>query len=1112
MGAQPDRAARIFDGAVELGTPAERAAYLNAACGQDLQLRAEVEELLDHDDAAGSFLNLSAPPDPQATTDAPAGRERPGAVIGPYRLLEQIGEGGFGVVFMAEQTQPVRRKVALKVLKPGMDTRQVVARFEAERQALALMDHPNIAHILDGGETASGRPYFVMELVRGIPITEFGDQSRLSIGERLELFLSVCQAVQHAHQKGIIHRDIKPSNVLVTLHDDKAVVKVIDFGIAKATGQPLTDKTLFTNFAQMIGTPLYMSPEQAQMSGLDVDTRSDIYSLGVLLYELLTGTTPFDKERLRSVGFDEIRRIIREEEPARPSTRMSTLAQAAATASANRQSDPKRLSQLLRGELDWIVMQALEKDRNRRYETVNGFAKDIQRYLADEPVLACPPSAAYRLRKFLRRNRRPVLALAVVLLALVGGIVGLTIGLLQAAAAQQAEAKQRGIAETNAEKALAAADAEKAAKLMAQKRLEQIERANDILASIFRNLDPRRAEKEQGLRRELGRLVDDAAKLLHTEPIDDPLVVARLQFLLGTSQVNLGHYQRGIPLLNESWQARQNQLGPDNADTLASLHGLAWAYLRAGQTAQAIPLFERTLAKRQATLGPDHQQTLQSLNDLALAYQDAGLMKKALPMLEQVLEREKSLRGADHPETLMAMSNLAWAYSADGRREKAVEMMEQALKKQLAARGPDHVDTLAFMNNLGEAYRSVGRLDKALPLLEQSLEKTKVMLGPDHPDTLTAQHNLATVFEGAGKLEKAISLLEDAVAKLQKKVGPDHPDTLVSILWLAETYQAAKRLDKAMPLFVEALQKSEAKHGAEHPATLNCKEGLANAYKAIGERDKALPLYEQVLSGRTAKLGRKHPDTLKSVDQLANAYAKLKQYERALPLYEEAVQLSRDRYGPDHIETRMGLANLGTNYMDLGNYEKASVLLEDVYAWARKQPANVQSRFAWLADALADTYERAGKLEKAEPFEREVLERDRSRFGADDPRLAPKMAALSNSLLRQHKYAVAETLLRECLTLCEKNQADHWTTFQAKALLGKTLLGQKKYAEAEPHLLKGYEGMKQREAAMSAEVRVRSLTNAAQYLVELYDAWDRPDQAASWRTKLEELKRPKQPK
>src|SRR5438876_233961 len=420
----------VFAQAVEIESPAERAAFLDQACCNDPELRREVGKLvLDHF-RAGEFLERPAA-HIVATVDEPV-REAPGTMIGPYKLLEQIGEGGFGVVFMAEQTQPVRRRVALKVLKPGMDTRQVVARFEAERQALALMDHPNIAHVFDGGTTAgepgcvsAGRPYFVMELVKGVPITDYCDQSQLTPRERLELFLHVCQAVQHAHQKGIIHRDIKPSNVLITLHDGTPVVKVIDFGIAKATGLQLTDKTLFTNFAQMIGTPLYMSPEQAGLSGLDVDTRSDVYSLGVLLYELLTGRTPFDKERFKEADYDEIRRIIREEEPPKPSTRISTLGQAASTVSTQRKSDPKRLSQLFRGELDWIVMKCLEKDRTRRYETANSFAADVQRYLNDEPVQACPPSASYRLRKFVRRNKR-----ALVTAALLGGMLLVVAGSL----------------------------------------------------------------------------------------------------------------------------------------------------------------------------------------------------------------------------------------------------------------------------------------------------------------------------------------------------------------------------------------------------------------------------------------------------------------------------------------------------------------------------------------------------------------------------------------------------------------------------------------------------------------------------------------------------------
>jgi WD40 repeat protein/serine/threonine protein kinase len=432
----------IFESAIEKQSPEERAALLAAACGDDRRLREGVEALL----AAHDRLAPAHPPGPAAGSiasfDGAPGLSA-GAVVGPYKLMEQIGEGGMGLVFVAEQQQPVRRKVALKVIKPGMDTRAVVARFEAERQALALMDHPNIAKVLDGGATDTGRPYFVMELVKGVPITEFCDQNRLSTRQRLELFLHVCRAVQHAHQKGVIHRDLKPNNVLVASHDGTPVVKVIDFGVAKAVGQQLTDKTVYTLFAQLVGTPLYMSPEQAGQSSLDVDTRTDVYALGVLLYELLTGTTPFDKDRLSRAGYDELRRIIREEEPPRPSARISTLGAAAATVSACRGSEPRKLSALVRGELDWIVMKALEKDRTRRYETASGLAQDVERYLKDEPVEACPPSAWYRLCKFARRNRRAVATGSAVVLAVLVAVAALATSTVLIARALRSETRAK---------------------------------------------------------------------------------------------------------------------------------------------------------------------------------------------------------------------------------------------------------------------------------------------------------------------------------------------------------------------------------------------------------------------------------------------------------------------------------------------------------------------------------------------------------------------------------------------------------------------------------------------------------------------------------------------
>jgi WD40 repeat protein/serine/threonine protein kinase len=488
----------IFIAALEKDSPEARSAYLAEACKGDANLKRCVERLINAHAGADNIIPAQAPGLP-TVSHLPPIEERPGSTIGPYKLLQELGEGGFGVVFMAEQEQPVRRKVALKIIKPGMDSKQVVARFEAERQALALMDHPNIARVLDGGATESGRPYFVMELVKGIPITEFCDKNRLTPHERLELFIPVCQAVQHAHQKGIIHRDIKPSNVLVTMYDDRPAPKVIDFGVAKAIEQKLTDQTLFTRVGQIIGTLEYMSPEQASLNALDVDTRADVYALGVLLYELLTGTTPLNKERLEGVAFLEMLRLIREEEPPKPSTRLSESGDALSTYAVYRKSDAQKLPKLVKGELDWIVMQALEKDRTRRYDTANALAADVQRYLKDEQVEACPPTVTYRLQKYMRRHKGMIATAGTVAAVLLFGIATTSWQAVRATGAENAALKNETQANASAVLAQEKAKEAKQQRDAAERDRDEVKALNAKLQAALKELQATQNELRRTL-------------------------------------------------------------------------------------------------------------------------------------------------------------------------------------------------------------------------------------------------------------------------------------------------------------------------------------------------------------------------------------------------------------------------------------------------------------------------------------------------------------------------------------------------------------------------------------------------------------------------------------
>jgi eukaryotic-like serine/threonine-protein kinase len=731
-----------------------------------------------------------------------------------------------------------------------------------------------------------------MELVKGTPITQFCDERKLSTRERLELFVPVCHAIQHAHQKGIIHRDIKPSNVLVALHDEKAVPKVIDFGVAKAVGQQLTEKTLYTGFGTLVGTPSYMAPEQATFNQLDIDTRSDIYSLGVLLYELLAGSPPFEPERLKKSALDEVLRLVREEDPPRPSQRLST-SETRASIAAVRQSEPAKLTKLLRGELDWVVMKALEKDRNRRYETANGFSADVQRYLAGEAVQAVPPSTGYRLRKFARRNKGPVLAAALVVLTLVAGVVGTSIGLVQAA--DRAEGERR-------------------AKVTAEKRLAQIEKGIDLLGSLFADLDPFAEEKEgRPLRAILRDRLDQTAAALEGEAIGDPLVVARLQDRLGQTYLGLGSPVRAEALFAKAVATRQAELGADHPLTLDSRHNQARAYEAAGKRIEAIKRFVQVRDARMRVLGPDHLDTLSTLNELGVAYLRSGRSTEAIALLEPVRDARVQQIGENHDHTLATLGHLAAAYLAVKKHPEAIALAEKVRDARVKKHGDIHPRAIEAVARLAYAYQAGYKMKAALDLYTRAQGITLLKLGPHHPLTLKVQGGLAHMYRVYRRTLEAIDLLENVRERQVTILGGHHPATLMTLLELAMTYQDA------------------------------------------GELDKALPLFQQAATG-VEKLEYAHSEAGRIFSNLASCHEQLKQYDQAEVWRRKWLPMSLEIDGPESFRyaSFIGLAGLGSNLVQQKKYADAEPVMRESLAILQKNFPGWESFRAQslLGDAL----------------------------------------------------------------------------------------------------------------------------------------------------------------
>jgi serine/threonine protein kinase/tetratricopeptide (TPR) repeat protein len=1069
------RALEIFGHAVEMAGTGALAGYLDDACGGDSALKARVEVLLSHH-VEDSFLEMPAAG--QGSSAGTALREQPGDRIDRYKLLEKIGEGGCGVVYMAEQEEPVRRRVALKIIKPGMDSREVIARFEAERQALALMDHPNIAKVFDGGVTGGGgrtedrgrkthdgsqrsdvggrlptsdlrpltsdigRPFFVMELVRGVRITDYCQEHALSTRERLDLFTAVCSAVQHAHQKGIIHRDLKPSNILVTELDGKAVPKVIDFGIARATEQKLTDKTLFTQFAQFIGTPAYMSPEQAAMSGADIDTRSDIYSLGVLLYELLTGTTPFDAKELLRAGFDEMRRIIRESEPPRPSTRLTQSARITArppvapSEAGGQKSEVGKRSSSLPTDLDWIVMKCLEKDRARRYETASGLAQDIQRHLTSEPVIARPASAAYRFRKMVRRNRVAFAAGSVVAAALVIGLSVSTWMFFNEKRARKDE--KRAL-----ERATAAEMAQSEERKKAETEAGKSRQVTALLRQMLQGVGPSVAQGDDPgmLRRILDQTAEQAGSLR-----DQPEVEAELRTILGK------------------------------------------------------------------------------------VYHDLAEYEKAGASLDKALLITRGLRGEDHPDIAALLSERAMTLRQQGGLAEAEEMLREGLAMRRKSGGPQE-DVTTFLNNLGAVLADQGKTVEAEKVHREALAMNRRLSGTDHEHVGISLNNLAIVVESQGKFAESESMLREALAIQRARVGDGTPDVATTLNNLANVVRKQNRPAEAELLFREVLARQRKLLGSAHPNVAAALNGLGLVLLDLGRSAEAEPLLREGVEIEKKVRKSAHPQSGRLVGNLGRVMEDLREHAEAEALYREALaiyaKLPKEPHS-DVIHWRNRLFNLLQNQ---GRSQEMETILREDLESARSVVNSDPSRLDTCLDDLAKHLYRAGKFAEAEPCCRELLANRKARPASEHDTVLGAMSLLGLVLadrawLESSSKSVedgieskllsrareAESLLRECLALwlsSPRHKEGHWTTDELRGRLGRALAVAAavdtsltseeqlaKFNEAEALLLESARAL-----GSNGRVGRKYRRDAFVRLVRLYEAWRQPAKAAEWREK-----------
>ncbi len=1148
----------VFAAAVEISDRQARAAFLDRACGTDEALRREVESLLAAYDA-GTRLEVPAvlaDAGDRTETYLPA-VEGVGSTVGPYRLMEQIGEGGMGLVFVAEQTAPLRRRVAVKLIKPGMDSRAVLARFEAERQALALMDHPHIARVLDAGTTPTGRPYFVMELVKGARITDHCDANRLTVRERLGLFGQVCRAVQHAHQKGVIHRDLKPSNVLVAVHDVAAAVKVIDFGVAKAVGTSLSDKTIYTRFAQLIGTPLYMSPEQAGESSLDVDTRTDVYSLGVLLYELLTGTTPILPQALRQVGPDEMRRVIREDDPPRPSARVSTLDAAALTtlADANK-ADSRRLSQQLRGDLDCVVMRCLEKDRERRYDSAAALAADVDRFLTDQPVVARPQSVGYRVRKFIRRNRAKVIGAGVTLgvAALVTPVViwqakeaatardradegdrsarlkreeteHLVTHLLGTEVAARRRAKDWGRAEEGLNRGralLQSVDGSEELQIDIREQLRDVRTAaslrdlsplhfginNDFLASSRGDGDYHQTFRAFGIDVE-ALPAEEAGRLLSARTIRDELAAALVDWAVivsgGVDHPNRAARVRHLMAVAQAtdpdpWRTKiREAVKALDADTLSRLAKSAELDTQPPTTLCLLGMTLREVNRPKEALAVLTRGQRQYPADLALNLELGYSLTVANPPRHDLAVGYFRAAVASAPDAGVAHFALGDGLYFSGNSGEAI-----AAYRRAGELNPRHLG--AFLN-LGNTHLDLGQLDEATAAYRKA---SRINERDPQP-----HFNLGNALRAGGRLEEAAAEYRHAL-RLKDEYIPARCNLGLVLAEMGQLDDAVAELrlglrqNKGWVDLWSALGTTQFKQGNFEDAVASLWEGVRlNGKNSELRRNLGVALYHSCRPDEAAaelrealRLG----ETDAVVHQyLGMALSSAGKYDDAVAAYKNAISLDpTDR--SVHHNLGHTLQKKGDTAASRAAYREAVRLKEEhlkgLSAEKPPDPDKIRSAQSSLAAALQG----AGEFDKAEALFHQVLDSAEKRHGKDTVEVADALGDQGDNLIDAKRFSEAEMAFRQSLKLREDKWADGWETFRTTAALGVALLGQKKAAEAEPFLTKGYAGMKERSAKLSPDAH-EYLLETAERLADLYEAAGKADLAKEWREKAIRPKR-----